>query len=62
MSYITDDPRVKDILKGAPSKQAARQRIRDLPPQEGSDIRYLEWEIEAALEPDDKRTRHRCST
>ena len=50
MSYITNDPRVRDILKSAPSKQDARRRLRNLLPQEGSDIKYLEWEIEVALE------------
>lgn len=58
MAYITDDKRVKDILKergvGALSTQDARQQIRDLPPQTDkqgvqiAEFGYLEWEIDEA--------------
>ena len=49
MAYITNDVRVKDILRQALNKETARRKIRDLPPQKSSDIRYLEWEINEAL-------------
>ncbi len=52
MAFVTDDPRVKEIISGMRggmiTRAHAAEAIRDLPPQKDAAFGYLDWEVAEA--------------